>query len=60
MFQKELWTFHDFAKHDLKIHPIGSLDKDTQDNGISKIDQYFTPNAGYDSLQDAQAATGGG
>ena len=27
---------------------------------ISKIDQYFSPNAGYDSLQDAQAATGGG
>jgi len=33
---------------------------DLNDNGISKIDQYFTPNAGYDSLQDAQAATGGG
>ena len=33
---------------------------DLNDNGISKIEQYFTPNAGYDSLQDAQAATGGG
>ena len=27
---------------------------------ISRIDQFFSPNGGFDSLQDAQAATGGG